>query len=76
MHERIVCDPNIMGGKPTIKGTRLSVEFIMELVESGGTKQRIVERYPRLTIDDVEQAISYAASNPYKEIDLQGVAAS
>ena len=60
MFDRIVSDPAILGGKPCIKGTRLSVEFILELVASGGTIQQIVAKYPQLQSEDVEQAIRYA----------------
>ncbi len=60
MEERIVRDPGILFGKPTIRGTRISVEFVMELIESGGTPEMIVKSYPHLTIVDIEQAIQYA----------------
>lgn len=58
---RIVSDPAILGGKPCIRGTRLSVEFILELVAGGGTREAIAARYPQLTIDDVEEAVRFAA---------------
>ena len=61
MFSRIVSNPKIMGGKPCIKGTRISVEFIMELVIGGATKSDIVKAYPHLTLDDVEDALRYAA---------------
>jgi len=60
MFERIVRVPGILCGKPTIRGTRISVEFVMELVESGGTPELIVERYPHLTLEDINQAIQFA----------------
>ena len=62
MDKQIVRDPDILGGKPTIRGTRISVEFVMELVESGGTPESIVQTYPHLTLEDIEQAIDYAKS--------------
>ena len=58
---RISSDPEILGGKPCITGTRLSVEFILELVASGATRDAVVKAYPQLTADDVEQAVRYAA---------------
>lgn len=61
MLERIVCDPAILGGKPCVKGTRISVEFILELVASGASRDDIVKAYPHLAPGDVEQALRYAA---------------
>ena len=63
MFERIVSDPGILGGKPCIKGTRISVEFILDLVASGGSRDDIVKAYPHLTPEDVEQAVRYAAES-------------
>lgn len=61
MFDRISCQPEVLGGKPCIKGTRISVEFILELVASGGNQDDIVRDYPHLTMTDVEQALRYAA---------------
>jgi uncharacterized protein (DUF433 family) len=61
MFDRIVHDPAILGGKPCIKGTRISVEFILELIETGGTPETIAAKYPHLKREDVEQAIRYAS---------------
>ncbi|NLE59690.1 MAG: DUF433 domain-containing protein [Planctomycetes bacterium] len=57
MFERIESNPGILGGKPCIKGTRISVEFILELVASGASRADILRDYPHLTAEDVEQAI-------------------
>ncbi len=57
----LASDPGILGGKPCVRGTRLSVQFILELVASGGSILEIVRAYPVLTPDAVEQAIRYAA---------------
>lgn len=62
MFPRIASDPQILGGKPCIKGTRISVEFLLELLASGATRAEIVQRYPQLTEADVEQALRYAAA--------------
>ncbi len=59
----IVSDSKILGGKPIIKGTRISVEFILELVASGGSVAQIAESYPHLSIAAIQQAISFAANN-------------
>jgi uncharacterized protein (DUF433 family) len=62
MASRIVTDPKILSGKPCIQGTRLSVEFILELIASGGSQQEIVKAYPQLTVDDVAASVRYAAA--------------
>ncbi|MGQ9651252.1 MAG: DUF433 domain-containing protein [Phycisphaerae bacterium] len=56
MFERIESNPGILGGKPCIKGTRISVEFILELIASGASRADILRDYPHLTAEDVEQA--------------------
>ncbi len=61
MYTRIVSDPAILGGKPVIKGTRTSVEFLLELFASGATRHEILEAYPHLTPEDIEEALRYAA---------------
>ena len=58
---RITYNQNIFGGKPIIKGTRISVEFVLELLASGMTLEEIVKEYPRLKKEDVLAAINYAA---------------
>jgi uncharacterized protein (DUF433 family) len=57
MLERIESTPGILGGKPCIKGTRISVEFILELVASGAFRLDILRDCPRLTAEGVEQTI-------------------
>lgn len=61
MKNRIVFDPKILGGKPIIKGTRISVEFVLELLSSGMSIDKITEEYPHLKSEDVFAAIEYAA---------------
>jgi uncharacterized protein (DUF433 family) len=55
-------DPEILGGKPCIRGTRISVEFILELISSGATADDVVHAYPQLTRDDVSSAVRFAAN--------------
>ncbi len=62
MFDRITSDPAILGGKPCVKGTRISVEFILELIATGGTASEIIRKYPQLAPDDVAQAVRYAGS--------------
>jgi uncharacterized protein (DUF433 family) len=58
--DRITFDPQVLVGKPTIKGTRIAVEFLVELVAEGWTTQQITANYPQLTADDVSAALHYA----------------
>ncbi|MFM9903729.1 MAG: DUF433 domain-containing protein [Pyrinomonadaceae bacterium] len=59
--DRIVCDPKILLGKPTIKGTRLSVAFILERLADGWTEKMLYENYPRLTPADLQAIFAYAS---------------
>ena len=61
--QRIVIDPNIMAGKPTIAGTRIPVELVARLVADGWAINEIVREYPPLTPEDVQAALAYAASS-------------
>lgn len=61
----IVSDDNILMGKPTIKGTRLSVEFILSLLAQGWTEQTIFENYPHLTHQQLQAVFSWNANQPY-----------
>ena len=65
--ERIVCDPKILVGKPTIRGTRLSVAFLLERLASGWTEKMILENYPRLTPDDLRAVFAFASKQMTKE---------
>jgi uncharacterized protein (DUF433 family) len=57
----IVADPQILGGKPCVRGTRLSVEFLLELAASGATREQILAQYPQLTPEGLAAAFRYAA---------------
>jgi uncharacterized protein (DUF433 family) len=59
MFTRILSNPEILGGKPCIKGTRISVKFILELITSGATFDDILENYPHLKVEDIEEALRY-----------------
>lgn len=61
MLDRITYDPAILGGKPIIKGTRISVQFILELLSAEMSIDDILVEYPHLTREDVLAAINYAA---------------
>ena len=55
--ERIVCDENILTGKPVIRGTRLAVEFIIDLLAHGWTEAEILENYPHIVQEDIQACI-------------------
>lgn len=58
--KRIVTDAEVCGGRPRVKGTRLSVEFLLGLKAAGWTEQQILENYPHLTVDDLHAVFAYA----------------
>ena len=60
--DRILIAPAILTGKPVIKGTRLAVEFVLELLAEGWSRQEIEENYPLLTDDDIQATLHYAAA--------------
>jgi uncharacterized protein (DUF433 family) len=57
----ILSDPGILGGKACVRGTRLSVEFLLELAASGATQPEILRQYPQLTEASLAAAFQYAA---------------
>ncbi len=59
--EWIVCDPDVMLGKPVIKGTRITVELILEKLAAGETIENILAAHPHLSREAVQAAIAYAA---------------
>jgi uncharacterized protein (DUF433 family) len=59
--DRITFDPNILGGKACIRGMRISVGLVVNLVANGMTPDDIIEEYPDLEHADIEQALRYAA---------------
>jgi uncharacterized protein (DUF433 family) len=61
LSERIVVDPEILAGKPVIRGTRLAVEFILELLAAGQSETEILANYPGLTHDDLLACLAYAS---------------
>ena len=57
----IVTDPSILGGKPVLRGTRLSVEFVLELLAGGWNRESLHADYPNLTEDRIRAVLAYAA---------------
>ena len=66
---RITCNPEIMGGKPCIRGLRVTVGAVVGLIAAGHDKTDILKLYPYLEEEDIEQALSYAAWR-VEEIEL------
>jgi uncharacterized protein (DUF433 family) len=59
--DRVVLDPKILGGKPVIKGTRIAVYLIVELLASGMTEEKLLREYPSLRKEDIRAALEYAS---------------
>jgi uncharacterized protein (DUF433 family) len=59
--ERIVTNPDILVGKPTVKGTRISVELILGWLGQGWSHEQLLENYPRITREDILAALAFAA---------------
>jgi uncharacterized protein (DUF433 family) len=60
-HERITVDPQILVGKPIIKGTRIAVEFVVDLLGRGWTVDRVLKEYDHLAPEDVQACLAYAS---------------
>jgi uncharacterized protein (DUF433 family) len=60
--ERIIVDPKVLASKPVIKGTRLAVEFIVELLAQDWQESEILRNYPDLTHEDIAACLKYATS--------------
>jgi len=59
--DRLIVNPEILAGKPVIRGTRLAAEFILELLAAGQSDSEILASYPGLTKEDVLACLSYAS---------------
>lgn len=69
--DRITLDPSVMGGKPCIRGMRVTVGTVVGLLAAGRSEQEILDAYPYLERDDLRQALSYAAwRSEEKEVAL------
>jgi uncharacterized protein (DUF433 family) len=68
---RIEINPDVMRGKPVIKGTRVTVELILRKLSEGATEKDLLDAYPRLAREDIRAAIRYAANTvAHEEIIL------
>lgn len=61
MKDRIVSDPNIFGGEPCIKGTRIPVHIILSHLAAGDDFNTILKNFPRITIEDIKACLEYAS---------------
>jgi uncharacterized protein (DUF433 family) len=68
MFERITFDPRVMGGRACIRGMRITVSLVVNLVANGMTTEEILTEYPDLQADDVREALQYAASLASEEV--------
>lgn len=58
--DRIITDPKVLVGKPIIKGTRIAVEFLIELLAEDWTREEILHNYPQLAAEDIQAALFHA----------------
>jgi uncharacterized protein (DUF433 family) len=68
--DRIVIDPDILVGKPVIKGTRIPVYLVVEFVANGMTEEEILEEYPELKKNDIKAALLYASKRLKREVTV------
>jgi uncharacterized protein (DUF433 family) len=61
--QRISVDPQIMGGVPCVRGTRIPVAMLVRMIADGTTSDELLEEYPQLTADDVREALRFAAAH-------------
>jgi uncharacterized protein (DUF433 family) len=59
---RVVIDPQVLVGKPLVKGTRLSVQFVVDLLAQGWSEQDVLSNYPGLTTSDIRACLAYASA--------------
>jgi uncharacterized protein (DUF433 family) len=68
LFERITFDPRIMGGRACIRGMRITVSLLVNLVANGMTIEKILGEYPDLEAEDVRQALQYASALANEEV--------
>ncbi len=61
--ERIEVNPKVLMGKPVVKGTRISVELILEKLAAGETENDILQAHPQITKEDIKAALAFAAQS-------------
>lgn len=59
--DRITLDPKVLVGKPVVKGTRIAVELVVDLMAKGWTQQQILDSYPNLAVEDIRACLAYTS---------------
>ena len=72
--ERITIDDNICNGRPTIRGTRISVQTILDYLSAGDSAQDILDQYPTLEPDDINASLKFAADLMKRNYSIKTVA--
>ena len=60
--QRISVDPNVCGGKPCVKGTRIYIAILLDALAEGLTPEQLLDHYPQLTLEDIRAVLAYAAA--------------
>ena len=66
--DHITSDPQVLAGKPVVRGTRLAVDFILGLFASGWTQDQVLQNYPSLTPDALKAVFAYAAEALHEDV--------
>lgn len=66
--ERVHADPTILAGKPVVRGTRLAVDFLLELLAVGWTEEEILANYPQLRREDLRAVLAYASEQVREDV--------
>ncbi len=59
--DRIVIDPDILVGKPVVKGTRIAVELVIDLLARGWSHEQVMQQYDHITVEDIQACLAYAS---------------
>jgi uncharacterized protein (DUF433 family) len=65
--DRVVADKAVLGGKPVVRGTRLAVDFVLDLLAAGWSETQVLAEYPQLAREDVLACLAYAAESVREE---------
>ncbi|HME71851.1 MAG TPA: DUF433 domain-containing protein [Myxococcota bacterium] len=69
-HDLVASDPQVLGGKPVVRATRLAVDFILQLFAQGWTQEQVLANYPALTPEALRAVFAYAADVLHEEVVL------
>ena len=65
--DRIAVDPKVLVGKPAVRGTRIAVEFVIDILAAGWTQEQILDSYPNLAVEDIRACLAYAGEPFHSE---------